>query len=120
MLINPIRQLLVAAALALALSLTWLSTSALASPTHAHTHHVSVDRGHAHPPHRSQLPSLHVECEPSGIGCCMMALCHPALTLEPYSFTFIGAGGEAEVSADAEALGSMLDVAVPPPRVLPV
>ena len=117
-------QLVIAAMLALAVSLVWPSAGPVASSSRTHMHSIEPDVPLDHSAHQDHqlggLPAIHVDCEPSGVGCCMKTLCHPGLTTEPIGMAFTGADNEDEAVLATDAPGSEPDVAVPPPRILPV
>jgi hypothetical protein len=71
--------------------------------------------------HKERTDSaVHADREPSGSGCCLMTACHPGLVIAPYGMVFLHANGEGEAAIAAKASGSEPDVAIPPPRILPV
>lgn len=119
---NRAVQVMIAAVLSLAVSLMWPSAGSVLSASHAHMHGVATEVSHilsAQHDHRHN-GAIHIDCEPSGIGCCMMTFCHPALAIEPCHMAFMGTGGRTEPAMAASVLGRKPDVVDPPPRTLAV
>ena len=116
---NRAVQLMITAMLSITVSLMWPSAGPVASSVHADMHGVETDVSHDHSAHRDSRPdgANHIDCEQSGIGCCMMMLCYPALAIEPRYMANMGMGSDTEPAMAARVVGSQPDVVDPPPRI---
>lgn len=115
-------QLMIAVLLALAVALVWPSAGPLASASDTHAHGAGATQTHVHSTHHSPVHrdtnDVHVGCEPSGIGCCMMTLCHPGVAMDPDAMPLKRMSDETENILALEALGNGPGVDLPPPRDL--
>lgn len=111
-----------AAVLTLTVALVWLLEGAphTASAQHdgmqpiSHSHH-GLPAGESH----SQHANTHqpAECDASLIGCCVMHLCQPAISINEQDMVFGSRKDEAEDVSMKTEYGSAPEVTVPPPRV---
>jgi len=113
-----------AALLALVVALVWPSDgSSSASPyTHgagtvAQTNH---DYGTLGGEHRVLDIDLDADCDASGIGCCVMMLCHPGISVDPHDMPLIVSGDDTTAAAAVRGVGRDPGVVPPPPRSLPI
>lgn len=95
----------------------WQTPAAHAYQTANSDHHA----GATHSPFGAHDRATHeADCGASAIGCCMMTLCHPAISIEPFAMPVMAVDAATGSGRPARGPGSNPRVDVPPPRFLPV
>jgi hypothetical protein len=124
------------ALLCLAVASAWSSAGVAAGPPvehvsvgHAHAE-VSAQTGHAHMAADSQALAVHAhhlatpdtqaavskESAPTGMSCCVMTICHPALPVQPVRIAQVATGGAPAPARLPRTDGNEPASAKPPPR----
>lgn len=80
-------------------------------PLHSHLMHAKERR-----PQRVLPFMLDANCHASAFGCCAMAHCHPAISVDPHEMTNISANDDETAAVAEQGLGSDPGVILPPPR----
>lgn len=69
--------------------------------------------------HRVLHVDLDADCD-SGLGCCVMTLCHPGLSVDPQDMPVIAADDDTSAASMVRGVGSDPGVVLPPPRRFPL
>lgn len=116
------RAALIAAALGLLAALAVATTDPphAAHEPHEHMHVHAVDSSRDQPERPAEQHAVHVDCAAHAAGCCAMSKCHPWVPNETQSFRLGKAEGASPPERGQGFSAFQPDVAVPPPRILPV
>lgn len=109
------------ALLAIAMGAVWAPLGSGAANLHADVAHHQADAHSDHlmdtHDHRG-LAEPQPDCRSSGPICCLMAICHPGLMVDPIDVAFLGVCSEKAQAGACAVSASDPGVAVPPPRRL--
>lgn len=111
-----------AALLALAVVLFWPPNDPGSASPYNQGAHLAHQSHNAHAVQDTQDQAPHVnrvaDCEASAIGCCVMTLCHPGISVGPHDMPDVAADDDTIPASAVQGLGSGPGIILPPPRHL--
>lgn len=115
-------RVVVAALLALAVALVWPPAgSGSASPdTRGVQTAAQSNHDHGAPSGRHSIVHVDSNCDASGIGCCVMTVCHPGISADPQDMPLAATDGDTPAATEVRGVGRAPGVVLPPPRRVPV
>lgn len=97
--------------------LAWLPGEGLSSSTHVQiSRAINADHIVSAPSHSGK----DTDCGGATVICCMMSMCHPAISIDPVEMPTVANLDEAASSVLVQSLGNEPAIILPPPREIPV